>query len=314
MSDTVLNSKEDIKGLTVGSYVSVDMMVTDLKFGTSKRGTRYADCNLRRRDAVINAKIWDSVLVEQIEANSQLYAGTPCSIYGKVDEYMGTKQLSIESVDRLEEYDISDYVKGVDKDKVYDEFAGAVNTMMSQKGITLLMGIFKGENLKEDFKNFYAATYYHDNIPGGGMHHTLKVMKIVDLVIKLEGLEKYRDLLIIGAALHDIGKIKEMKNGVYQENTFISHRAFGMEMMFKYKKQIMQLMGEDFYYRLVSIIQGHHGEWGEPCNTVYAKIIHLADYLESSVCSMATRMNSGDYVSDTSGNYIKDEHGWKLFI
>lgn len=309
-----INNKEDIVTLGVGCYISVYMLISDMQFATSKRGTRYCSFIAKKNDARLNCKVWDSALAEQLEANAKVYAGVPCSIHGKVDEYMGEKQLSVDSIDVLTDYDMSEYVQGVDIDAVYKDFTECVNSMLSQNGITIMIGIFNGENIKEEFKKFYAAQIHHDNIPGGGMNHTLKVMKIVDLLIKIEGLEEYRDLLILGAVLHDIGKIKEMRNGVYQENSFVTHRAFGMEMLFKYKKPISNLMGEDFYYKLMSIIQGHHGEWGEPCNTVYAKIIHLADYLESNVCSLATRMKNKDYTSDAAGNYIRDEHSWRLFI
>lgn len=303
----------DIKDVKKGDCVSVDAIVSDMKFDTTKRGTKYTSMIIKKKETKLVCRIWDEALTQQLEANSKLYAGQVCMLTGKIDEYMGEKQLVVDNIQLMSDSNPDDYVVGLDKDALYKEFTDCVNTMLTQKGVSILLGIFKGENMKEAFKSAYAAQYNHDNLPGGNMHHTMKVMKIVDLIIKLENLEEYRDLLVLGAALHDIGKLQEMKNGVYQENSFVSHRVFGIELLHKYKRAIIDMMDENFYYRLVSIIQGHHGEFGDPCNTVWAKIIHLADMLEACSCQYATRLKDKDYISETSGNYIRD-NGNRLFF
>lgn len=91
------------------------------------------------------------------------------------------------------------------------------------------------------------------------------------------------DLFALGATIHDIGKIYEYTNGVIEGNgLLVSHTTFGVEMLSKNKDFIVSLKSEEFYYRLLSIIQQHHGEFGEKPRTVEAYLVHMADYMESS--------------------------------
>ncbi|MDZ7837836.1 MAG: HDIG domain-containing protein [Actinomycetota bacterium] len=70
------------------------------------------------------------------------------------------------------------------------------------------------EEFAADFCKATAAVPYHHHAYGGGLlEHTLYVCRVCDLVA-----DTYqninRDLLIAGALLHDIGKMKEYEVGV----------------------------------------------------------------------------------------------------
>lgn len=108
-----------------------------------------------------------------------------------------------------------------------------------------------------------------------------------------------KDLVFIGLAVHDMGKILEYNNGTRTEIAFATHNFLGQEILFEFKKDIVEgfeapvkgsdepivvePFGTDFYYRLQAIIQQHHGEFGEPCHTVEAYLVHLVGMFESRV-------------------------------
>ena len=91
------------------------------------------------------------------------------------------------------------------------------------------------------------------------------------------------DLFALGSAIHDIGKIYEYTNGIIQgSGLIVSHHTFGVELLTKHKEFIISKKGEEFYYRLLAIIEQHHGEFEETPRAVEAFLIHMVDYLESS--------------------------------
>jgi 3'-5' exoribonuclease len=113
--------------------------------------------------------------------------------------------------------------------------------------------------------------------------------------------EMYKDLLVLGVALHDVGKVIEMKDGVYQPNSFVSHRTFGAEFLMENKHAIVLNSSLNFYYQLLAVMQGHHGEFEEPAKTVVTQIVHLIDMLESGVTGLMDRIAADNLSEDASG-------------
>jgi 3'-5' exoribonuclease len=135
-----------------------------------------------------------------------------------------------------------------------------------------------------------AALKVHDAYPGGLETHTRNVLKFVNSI-----LETYqsiyncvnRDLVMFSAIIHDIGKITEytpeVTRGKYH---WLSHLGSGIEIMSKHKEDIIEVFGEEGYYRILSVIQQHHGEFSESCHTLEAYIVHKADMLEAQMAKL----------------------------
>ena len=170
------------------------------------------------------------------------------------------------------------------------------------------MGIFQSENLFPRFKEEFAGKKMHDAQIGGLMHHTTKMLKIAKILVENEPrmlqIEGFTDLLYLGISLHDIGKVYEMKLGVYQPNSFVTHRTLGTEMIAKYKDLICQLYNETFYYHILAIINGHHGEYGERPQTLLAYIIHLIDMLEANTTGAFDRIENKEFSNRAGLNAV----------
>jgi len=67
--------------------------------------------------------------------------------------------------------------------------------------------------------------------------------------------------------------------------------------------KFIEPLGEEFYYRLQAIIQQHHGEFGEPCHTVEAYIVHLVDMFESRVQMLEESLPFSGSLSVEFGKY-----------
>ncbi len=260
----------------------------------------YISGTLRNGKNVMAIKIWDHNLVKVFSDNDM--SNKVVKISGEVKDYKGTLEINVQSISLCPDIPVSQFLQSVDVPKVFDVFADLVNSCMSEKAVSFLMGFFKAENLHERFKQEFAGTKMHDAQVGGLMNHTVKMLRLAKtLVDNDKRLARYSDLLFLGIVLHDIGKVHEYNLGAKTEHSFVTHRVFGVEMLAKYKTIISAHFDESFYYHLLAIVQGHHGAFGEPPKTVLALIVHLLDMVESATTGILDKVDSND-VSEYAGN------------
>lgn len=139
-----------------------------------------------------------------------------------------------------------------------------------------------------NFYEEYGARSVHDAKPNGLAQHTFKVLEQLLLVYNSSSYEHIRHnidmtALIIGCIIHDIGKTKEYDKGMNSNIHWVSHPMLGIEMITEGKQFLLKFMEEDTYYRIMSIVGQHHGEFGERPQTVEAYLVHLADYQETKL-------------------------------
>ena len=65
----------------------------------------------------------------------------------------------------------------MDTELVFNNFIELVNTMLSQRGVSMLVALFDAEGLYDRFKQEFAGTKMHDAQIGGLTNHTVKMMK-----------------------------------------------------------------------------------------------------------------------------------------
>lgn len=170
------------------------------------------------------------------------------------------------------------------------ELNGKVNQILRNRvtpdALLVVGAILKGD-IANRFASEFAGMHMHDAEPVGLLHHTTKMMEILDLVMfqhKNFGLDSNGvDLMYTGVLLHDIGKILELKNGLYTDIAIATHRFLGAEMIMEHKNFIIEKYDTLFYYNLISIITQHHGQYEERPRTIYSYIIHLIDNLEAQM-------------------------------
>ena len=64
-------------------------------------------------------------------------------------------------------------------------------------------------------------------------------------------------------------------------------------MLSKYKEFIIGLKSEEFYYRLLAIIEQHHGEYEETGRTLDVYLVHMVDNLESTYQAIDESIEKG---------------------
>ena len=197
------------------------------------------------------------------------------------------------------------------------EFVSALNTSgITDSAISVIRAVFHmdyNDAVSQRIVKEYAAYSHHDNCATGLLAHTTKCIHLYNGIKKAYSFledSKVNDLMVISLALHDVGKIYEMHDGVYQKYSFLTHRGLGLEHLLQYKKLIVDLYDEEFFYMICSVLLQHHGEYGENPRTVYAMIVHMIDDLEAQLTTIDDLMQNNAITQDSAGAKVKYNGGY----
>lgn len=292
--------KEDIMSKLDRERISGYVLVGTYSEQPTKTGKSYMNGTLNCLGEV-QFKAWQGNCFDKLKEID--YTGKICNINAEVNEWGGTKSLVLNSISIVPEETLkaegiseSDFLSTkYDIESTWKTYINTVKKHVSEDAFKVFELLL--EDVQDRFKSEFAASFHHDNCKGGLLAHSLKVTKISSVVSMYPAILKRvsSDLLYVGSALHDLGKIIEYNNGVVSSmGRVLSHNTLGVLMLGEHKEDIISLKGEDFYYQLISIIAQHHGEYGEPPRTVVAWVIHQCDLLDSSLTSLNTLLEESD--------------------
>lgn len=278
-----------------GDAVSGIILLKDVVRATTKNGKPFFHGSVCSGTDV-SFKAWDNSEAFKMLEREDL-AGKVVYISGNWSEYMGVVSIILDTVMTNAELIAIDPMNFIESKYNIDAYwSGLQNIMKStltEKGMLLANKfLFENEEVANAFKVEFAAKSHHDNCKAGLLAHTYKVCYLMQVTLNLYKDIVDKDLVMLGVLLHDIGKIKEMHMGVYQPCSKVTHRFLGIEMLDK--DLIVENYGEDWYYELVSIMLQHHGEWGDPCKTVSARLVNLVDEFEAKAMLIKQAVDISD--------------------
>ena len=280
-----------------GEKVNGCVYVRSFDCRVTKSGDPFVTGYVSDKGCIIGFKIWRKIDdFRFLIANSRII-----SVSGVIDLWSDTPHIVFESVnvDSLG-YTPSDFLLGYDSGKLEGEFYEFLEN--TNPNVRLLADKIMEGPVKERFFTEYAAKLLHDACPGGLANHTIKMLKLAKTMVDNDKrLLPFSDLIYMGVICHDIGKIREIHMGDYVKNSFISHSEYGCEMMYEIKEYIINLYDEAFFYRLLSIIRGHHHIYEVKAKTVYAYIVHLIDMLDSQTTMLMDNLDTHAYKENVNG-------------
>lgn len=282
--------KEKIDEGFDGQHIEGYALVTNYTKNPTKNGGSYIGGTLECKGTV-QFKSWSSSEAFKT-LDSDYIANTICYVSGEVNIYGGAKSVILKSIVETDESDV-EFSKS-------DFFASKYNADSYMKSLRQLLAkasdnsiaifdLVVDKEFREKFMVEFAAAYHHDNCRSGLLAHTTKVARMTSLVTLYPNIIKVVpiDLLYLSAALHDIGKVVEYNNGVVEgAGKYISHTMLGVLKLEEHKEDIIAMVGEHYYTILLSVIQQHHGEYGERPRTVAAYIVHLMDILDTKLTGL----------------------------
>ena len=262
----------------------------------AKNGKPYLTIRLMDKSGDVDAKVWDNVdvIAARFEKNDFLEVSAKASVY------LGKLQLVISELRKMpeEEVELADFLPETERDikEMEGELATLIGTLANSWLKKLLESFFRDSELMTLYRVAPAAKGMHHVYLGGLLEHSLAVASLVDAVVPLyKGLN--RDLLIAGALLHDVGKVREMKFSrsfdYSDEGKLIGHITIGVEMIHERICLIADFPLE-LAMQLKHLILSHHGqyEYGSPKRpkTIEATVLNYLDDLDSKINGINTHI------------------------
>ena len=304
--------KQFISDLEAGARADSIFMVAKKQVRKKKNGDDYCAVTLQDKEGSIEGVLWTEIY----RSAGNFTEGDLVSVEGDVKEYKRIKQLVINSIKKIEnkeDIEYSDYIKTSrrDIDEMFagiKEYAARIKNPHLKKLIDLY---FEDKEFAKDFKNAAAAVRYHHAFKGGLLEHTLAVTEICDVISRVYHNLNY-DLLISGAILHDIGKIREYKTlaitKVTDEGKLLGHITIGYGWVLEKIKQINDFP-QDLRDRLLHIILSHHGqkEFGSPKRPkiLEAFVVYYVDHMDADIGGYNIILEENKSGSDWS-DYVKN--------
>ncbi len=295
-----------IEGKPVHSIFAVSRKLVKKK----KNGQDYCLLTLQDKKGQIQGVAWTEVFKKAPDFKE----GDFIEIKGHISRYRDSKQLTVEHLGKIEDTEAlndADYVKTTagNVSTMYAEIMSLVGSV-KQKHLSMLLKVFfEDEPFRKDFCKATAAVHYHHAYQGGLLEHTLSVCKVCH---KISDAYEHinRDLLITGALLHDIGKIKEYELGtiikVTDSGKLLGHISMGYSWV-QDKISAIKDFPEDLKNRILHIIVSHHGykEFGSPKRPkiMEAFVVHHVDYMDAELAAYHLLIEEGS-----------DDAHWSHFV
>jgi 3'-5' exoribonuclease len=289
-----------IDSLQSGDRVTWYFRIQEITKKKTKNGDDFLDLTIMDRTGRMPAKIWNRVE----EYYQSIRAGEIYKISGEIKDYKGKNQITINSLHPVSDNDTDCNPADYEDTPPFDSAA------MLQRMFSLLAANLTDPHLlqmvqffKEEYgpalQHAYGAQKIHHAFAGGLLQHTVSLLDMALLLAPHYGLDK--ELLLIGALFHDIGKTAEFKTQPALETTLegglLGHVVISLTMFLKLKSRIADFP-DALSTRIQHLIVSHHGEkeYGAPevPKTREAYLLHLLDLLDSRMNIFSEQIRSGD--------------------
>ena len=299
-----------IKFNTMGFNIyETDVVVVSITQTATANGKPMLKVTMNDGTDNVTALIFDST---KKDLNAQgIEDGCTAVVDLEVTDYKGSKSYKIININpvKLPEDELKELVKlpPIDPDKLVNDIIMLIKQSSGRAydlttfdvpaddfSLTALSVRLITNNLKA-FTKSSAAKAMHHNLYGGLAYHTFRMIKSAYAVCEVYTLLN-RELLVCGTALHDIGKLFEMKTSdtgiaTYTDmGNLFGHPLLGIEMIDHEVWNKNQANGGRSYNAeqvavLKHMIASHHGqpEWGaiRVPSTPEAMMLHELDMIDS---------------------------------
>jgi 3'-5' exoribonuclease len=289
-------SHRNISDLKEGDALKQFFLLRRVESRLTKEGKPYLDLELADRSGAIKGKVWDDVLQK---CPGPLATCDFVAITGVVKAFQGMPQITIDYIDTVErlkaknrplaEFDPDLLIAATphDREKLWGELLELVESHLRPPLHDLVLALLQKNQAQ--FLEWPGAVFYHHAYAGGLLEHTLSVTRHA-----LRSLEVYpglnSDLVLAGAILHDLGKIKEYTGPPCPQRSvpgeLVGHIVLGWEMV-REEALALNFPDEQLLLSLEHIIIAHHGavEFGSPVlpRTPEALLVYYLDEIDAKL-------------------------------
>ena len=320
---TMSATRTPILQLSDGQQFEQSFRAADKQLRVNRQGGKYILLRLADRTGVIAGMFWnaDERVFDSFDRGDYVFCR------GRTQIHNGALQVIVSEIERMDpaEIDVADFERfdAEQSDKLIERLGTLIGQIKNVQLRRLGEAFLADDSFVSRFKLSPAAVSNHHAYPGGLLQHTVDLMELAALVSprypRLDG-----DLMIMGAFLHDLGKIEEMAGGGEVSYTdrgqMVGHIVIGVQMLGDKIDQLERSSGEPFpmelRLHLEHMIVSHHGqlEFGSPRLpvTLEAVALHHLDNLDAKLTSYANVIET-DVSADGNWTNYNPSIGRKLW-
>lgn len=244
---------------------------------------------LRDRTGDILARVWEGApeLAETFDE------GDLVKVAGDVEAYLGRTQLIVHKLRRAQpdEFDLADFLPSTtrDVDAMLAQVQAAIGRIENPHLAALTRRFHDDPDFRARLARAPASRRVHHAYLGGLLEHLVDVLTLCDSILAIYP-EINRDLLLTGALLHDIGKVREYTweraIDYTDEGRLLGHIVISAQLV---AEAIARLPAfpEELRLRVEHMLVSHHGryEWGSPRRpqTLEALALHHVETLSAQL-------------------------------
>lgn len=273
-----------IRELPREGEVTLRAAVRSKNLGKTQKGRSYLTIILTDQSGEIAGKCWGGA----DEKNKLFATGDVIEVFGKMGEYNGKPEISIEEIRPVDSGQVvpGEFIEQsqIDLDGAWKRLCQFISTIVDDGLRTIVSKVALNDVASKLLQVGPGAMVVHHAYVGGLLEHIVSMCDAADRLC-----EHYkrlnRDLLIAGCILHDIGKLYEfeMGNAIGMSDTgkLLGHVAVGLCMVER------ACQGSAWKVPLLHLIVSHHGsvEHGALVvpKTPEALALHAIDQLDAGL-------------------------------
>ena len=284
-----------VKDIRKDDQVKGLYLVKVKKRGATKKGDPYLSVTLADRTGDIEARVWEKA----VELDPLFKEGDILEVEASAVLYMDQVQLTVSNL-RIPKGppDPAFFLETSPRDpsEMLSSLKQTLRSLSNPHLKSLVDRFLTDHSFITLFKRAPAAKNFHHGYLSGLLEHTLSVCEMI-LPVVSHYPELDKDLLLAGAFLHDIGKVKEFcferQIDYTDEGRLLGHIILGVGMV---EEKLGELKGfpQDLALRLKHLILSHHGEFdfGSPKRPKFleAFALHLVDDLDAKMNGLSRFM------------------------
>ncbi|MBR2674359.1 MAG: HD domain-containing protein [Mogibacterium sp.] len=241
----------------------------------------------------IQAVKW-SLTPDEITAFSKIKTGMVITVGGRCNEYMGKKQLVLDTIRgqaKEGSYDKADIFKAAPESStsMYDFIISRIEAFKDEDFKRICLSFY--EENKEKMMYYPAAMSNHHAELGGFLYHVKRMMMMGERACEVyTNLNK--DLLLAGVALHDIEKLNELnsdENGVVEdyslEGKMLGHLVMGVAAIGDKCRELGISEEKCIMLQHMSLSHHYEPEFGSPKKPMFpeAEMLHYLDMTDAKM-------------------------------
>ncbi len=291
--------------------------ITEKQLRPNKNGTLYMQFNLSDKTGMVGGRLWNATEEQfyQFDNNDYIRAeGTTQRFQGAI-QFIGKRLTKVDAATVAED----EFVRfnAVDIPKLKSRLQEMLRSMTDGDLLYLADSFLIDEDFMAKFCKAPAGVKLHHAYPGGLLEHSVTMMELALRIFPQYG-EKVlnRDMLLIGAFLHDIGKTQELSfenETLYTDKgQLLGHPQIGIEILHDKIREAEKLSGEKFNPKTAMLLKhlliSHHGTYENQSAklpmTLESLALHYIDSLDSKLAEFRKYMLDDPNVGSPWTNYI----------